>query len=231
MKKILVGLMIVAMGLLLMSPVASAYPVAVGDSIIIGYGTGNANNGGSFKISEAATPTNILFETFCLERNEYFYPNPPYSNSYWIGSITGGAMNGGYSGQETTNYDPLSSAAAYLYSRWSTGAIDKTTDNANALQLAIWTLEGEWTTALTGKSLDFYNEASAETINANGYLYGVQVMNLFTTKGSCSTNGGTCYTGVAQDQLVWNQVPEPASMLLFGLGLLGLAGLRRRFKK
>ena len=44
---------------------------------------------------------------------------------------------------------------------------------------------------------------------------------------------GYYYQGEIEDWklTVNNQVPEPASLLLFGLGLLGIAGLRRKFKK
>lgn len=216
---------------------ASAQYVSAGGTIRLDNGPG-AGPGGEFNATVLSGGSGT-FETFCLEKNEYF---AFYGQTLKVQSITSGAMSGGMGGG-VGGSDPLDNRTAYLYTKFRAGAdggaglsgydygnATARVSDANALQNAIWYLEQEITSIGSGITAAEATQAQAwvNQANAAGWtnLGNVQALNLWreTTAGSGNFNLQ------AQDQLYITPVPEPETymMLLAGLGLMGFVARRRQ---
>lgn len=162
-----------------------------------------------------ATGIGSSFDTFCLEKNEFFIPGQTYT-----ATIDTAARNGGVSGG-VNGADPISPATAYLYTQFRAGNLGfsslTNSDDASALQDAFWFLEGE-ISSVSGQAQVLVNQALAAGWTNIG---DVRVMNIVGPNGSSDD-------GFAQSQLTMVPLPAAAWAGIVGLGGVGLHNVRRK---
>lgn len=199
--------------------------------------------GGPFAVrewnSDLSATGDVVQHSICLERNEYL---PLGINAKLkVAGISNAAKSGGLGGP---NPDPLDEQTQFLYYQFATGNLSSidlapysveftsptyfdyaTSDSNRALQNAIWTLEQEGTSGLSGDSSDFMDALLALAMASvagsdEPWLSSVRVLNLEYLNGQS-----------AQDQLVLVSAPEASALTVWATLCMVTLGSSHRTRK
>ncbi len=146
------------------------------------------------------------FTSFCLERQQNIFPNISYEVK-------------GISDSE------ISKQTNWLFSNYAEGNLDITGLDQDQIeknmQVLVWFFEEE----ITESQYNYY-AGNNSSVTAWFALADTNAINWVNNDRVKAINLGT----EAQDQLVYNtaHAPEPSTMVLFGIGLIGTAGFCRR---
>lgn len=179
---------------------------------------GGLNVAGNYS-NKTGNTTFGTFQSFCLEKNEYLDASTKYN------VVLNNAADKGGNGGGTP--DRISQGTAWLYLNFAKGTLQnydytdvtKRQISAGLLQETIWYLENEQGTLANDTYLQLAKNAlhmsNTNDLKADYTGSTVKVLNL---TDSCGIK--------KQDQLV--VTPIPAAAWLFGSGILGLVGIKRR---